>query len=180
MKYLFLILFFFLFIIGCKENNQDFLIGNSSFAHLDSTHTIVDLESVFAKDSVVLDTTSILLDSSTKNYHVFEKGGTPLFSATNSKEDSLKIKTIRILDGRYKTIEGIGLNSTFGEIRKKYTIKKILSTRQNVIITLNESNLYFTISREELPSNLKYNNTDIEIANIPDAAKIKYLMLDWE
>lgn len=167
--------------MGCKETNTDFLIGNASFANLDSTHTINDIESVFAKDSVVLDTTKFLADASAKNFNVFENGGKHLFSISNSKKDSLKIRTIRILDDRYKTVEGIGLNSTFGEIRKKYTIKKLLSTRQNVIVTLNENSLYFTISREELPSNIRYNaNIDIEVANIPDAAKIKYLMLDWD
>lgn len=180
MKYLYLICAV-LFLVGCKETNTDFLIGNTSFANLDSTHTIHDLETVFAKDSVVLDTTAFLIDTTTKNFNVFESGGRPLFAVSNSKKDSLKIKTIRILDGRYKTADGIGLNSTFGEIRKKYTIKKLLSTRQNVIVTLNESNLYFSISREELPSNLKYNpNINIEVANIPDAAKIKYLMMSWE
>ena len=128
-----------LLLIQCKkETSTDFLIGNTSFGNLNSSNVITDLETVFAKDSVVLDTTSILFDSSTKNYKVFENGGKPLFSVTNSKEDSLKIKTIRILDGRYTTADGVGLNSTFGEIRKKYTIKKLLSTRQNVIVTLNE------------------------------------------
>lgn len=177
--------FFFLiaglFFFQCKkEVNTDFLISSNSFGNLNNTDTLNDLEIIFTKDSVVLDTTSILMNSNTKSYYVFEKGGKPLFSATNSKKDSLKIKTIRILDARYKTSEGIGLNSTFGEIRKNYTIKKILSTRQNIIVTLNENDLYFTISREELPSNLRYNNADVEIANIPDVAKIKYLMLDWE
>jgi hypothetical protein len=43
------------------------------------------------------------------------------------------------------------------------------------------SDLYFTIGREELPASLRYNTeAEIEAVQIPDQARIKYLMAGWE
>jgi hypothetical protein len=42
------------------------------------------------------------------------------------------------------------------------------------------SNLYFTIDKEELPESLRFSTASIEAVQIPDDAKIKYLMLGWE
>jgi len=48
------------------------------------------------------------------------------------------------------------------------------------VIFPKQSNLYFTIDKEELPENLRFSTSDIEAVQIPDDAKIKYLMLGWE
>jgi hypothetical protein len=51
----------------------------------------------------------------------------------------------------------------------------------NVVILLNDSDIYFTISKEELPSSLRYaSSVNIEAVQIPDDAKIKYMMVGWD
>ena len=51
----------------------------------------------------------------------------------------------------------------------------------NVVIILKETGVYFTIDKKELPESLRYNSSiNIEAVQIPDAAKIKYMMLAWE
>jgi hypothetical protein len=87
---------------------------------------------------------------------------------------------IKIIDPKYKTKKGIGASSTFKEIKDNYNISSIQNSLRNVIISINSANLYFTIDKNQLPSNLRYNsNIDIDKAQIPDNAKIKDLYLQW-
>jgi len=73
------------------------------------------------------------------------------------------------------------LNSTFKEIEEKYTLGKILTSTNNVVVFIKNSDLYFTIDKSELPSSLRYaSSVNIEAVQIPDDAKIKYMMLGWE
>ena len=51
----------------------------------------------------------------------------------------------------------------------------------NILILVKESEVYFTISKEELPSSLRYaSSVNIEAVQIPDSARIKYMMLGWD
>jgi len=87
----------------------------------------------------------------------------------------------KIQDARFKTEMGIGLNSTFKEIKDKYQFGKILTSTNNVVVFIKNSDLYFTIDKAELPSSLRYaSSVNIEAVQIPDKAKIKYMMLGWE
>ena len=103
-----------------------------------------------------------------------------MLTLTPNKDSIPKIEIIRIYDPRYVTEKGVGLNSTFKDIKDKHTIKKIITALNNVVIFLKDSDAYFTIAKTELPSNLQYGNSDIEAVQIPDKAKIKYMMVGWE
>jgi hypothetical protein len=51
----------------------------------------------------------------------------------------------------------------------------------NVVIFLSDSDMYITIDKEELPESLRYAYAgDIEAVQIPDVAKIKYIMVGWD
>jgi hypothetical protein len=51
----------------------------------------------------------------------------------------------------------------------------------NVVIFIQNSDIYYTISKEELPASLRYvGSTNIEAVQIPDKAKIKYVMVGWD
>jgi hypothetical protein len=84
------------------------------------------------------------------------------------------------MDPRYTSEKGIGLKSTFKDIQDSYEIKKIVTTLNSVVVFPKGSNLYFTIDKEELPESLRFSTASIEAVQIPDEAKIKYLMLGWE
>ncbi len=161
-----------------KAPNSDFLITNNSFGKLKKEHSVKDIETLFANDSIVVDTT-IQLTASKHKRHIFEQGGKPLFTVSINSDD--EIENIQVLDSRYTTNEGIGLLSTFKEIKDNYTIEKVITSMNNVILFIKDSDLYFTLNREELPANLRYDiNAKIEAVQIPDAAKIKYMMLGWD
>ena len=59
--------------------------------------------------------------------------------------------------------------------------KKIVTSLNNVIIFIENSDVYSTIDKEELPASLRYDTSiNIEAVQIPDEAKIKYMMIGWD
>ena len=96
-------------------------------------------------------------------------------------EDSIpKIEIIRVEDPRFSTYKNVGLKSTFKDIKDNYSIKKIVTSMNNVVIFIKDSDVFFTIDKEELPTSLRYAaSANIEAVQIPDKAKIKYLMIGW-
>ncbi|MEO9511919.1 MAG: hypothetical protein ABJN84_11425 [Flavobacteriaceae bacterium] len=167
------------FSLSCEKKDTSFLISENSVGPLLSSTPVSDLEKVFAQDSTVKDISELKGLQSNK-IKVFEKGGKHLLTLTPNNDSIPKIGNIRVFDERYLTDHGIGLLSTFKDIQGKYPIKKIVTTLNSIVIFPKESNLYFTIDKEELPANLRYTTSNIEAVQIPENAKLKYLMLAWE
>ena len=170
-------------LVQCEQKSKDntFLITNSSIGKLEKSSLTRDLEIIYEQDSIVKDTAKLMVGFGAKKVDIFEKGGNLLLTLTPSSDSIPKIENVRIQDSRYKTEMGIGLNSTFKDIKEKYKIRKILTSTKNVVVFIQKSDLYFTISKEELPSSLRYvSSKNIEAVQIPDEAKIKYMMLGWE
>lgn len=171
-------LFMGIAVVQSCQKDTTFLITETSVGPLSQNTKIEALETVFVQDSIVRDT-SVALSTSTKKIDIFEKGGKHLLIITPSSDSLPKVENVRIMDKRYVSDNGIGLGSTFGDIRRQYALKKIVATLNSVVIFPEGSNLYFTIDKEELPENLRF-STKVEAVQIPDEAKIKYLMLGWE
>jgi len=169
----------FIIIHSCQKDTT-FLITETSVGPLTQSTAIKEMESTFAKDSVVGDTVQINLGASPKKIEVFEKGGKHLLTLTANSDSIPTVENVRVMDPRYVTEKGLGLKSTFKDIQDNYDIKKIVTTLNSIVIFPKGSNLYFTIDKEELPENLRFSTSDIEAVQIPDDAKIKYLMLGWE
>nr|WP_321411022.1 hypothetical protein [uncultured Allomuricauda sp.] len=167
------------FIQSCQKDTT-FLITETSVGPLTKETKASELESVFVKDSVVGDQVQIDLGASPKKFEIFEKGGKHLLTLTANSDSVPTIENVRIMDSRYVSEKGIGLKSTFKDIQNKYDIKKIVTTLKSIVIFPKASNLYFTIDKKELPENLRFSTSDIEAVQIPDDAKIKYLMVGWE
>lgn len=104
-----------------------------------------------------------------------------MLKLTANSDSISKIGIIQVLDPRFRTEEGIGLQSTFKEIKDSYAIKKIVTSLNNVIIFIENSDVYFTIDKKELPASLRYDTSiNIEEVQIPDDSKIKYMMVGWD
>ncbi|MDX1327785.1 MAG: hypothetical protein R3299_08750 [Arenibacter sp.] len=169
-----------LFFIQCNTNN-DFLITKNQAGKLEKTSTVDQLETIFASDSIVRDTTFTNIGPRVNKIDIFEKGGTHLMTLTPTNDSIPKIGIIRVYDPRFVTDKGVGLNSTFKDIEDKHEIQKIVTALNNVVIFLKDSDAYFTIAKTELPSSLQYaSSTNIEAVQIPDNAKIKYFMVGWD
>lgn len=165
---------------ACAEKNPTFLITENSVGTLQKTTTVADLETIFNNDSIVRDTMNSKIGASTKKIQIFEKGGQPLLLLTPNRDSVQTFENIQVLDDRYQSEKGISLNSTFKDIQEAYNFKKVVTTMNSIVVFPKGSNLYFTIDKSELPSNLRYTTSKIEAVQIPDAAKIKYLMVGWD
>jgi len=171
---------FVAFFIGCAEEDNTFLIAENSVGPLEKSSPISAIESIFRHDSIVKDTMSSKVGASSNKIQIFEKGGLPLLVLTPNTDSIPSTENIQILDYRYQAENGIGLLSTFEDIQDQYTIKKVVTTLNSLVVFPKGSNLYFTIDKTELPYNLRFTNSKIEAVQIPDEAKIKYLMLSWD
>ncbi len=164
-----------------KEKNSTFLITKDVVGKLDKISLARDLEVIYENDSIAKDSAIVNAANNSKKIKVFEKGGKHLLTLTPSSDSIPTIENIRIEDSRFTTDKGIGLGSTFKDIKDNYTIRKVVTSMNNVVILLKDSDVYFTISKEQLPSSLRYvSSVNIEAVQIPDDAKLKYMMVAWD
>ena len=169
-------------ITSCSTEKDPYLISKNSIGHVTDTTMIKDLIQIFKNDSIRNDISGDSFTGKFNDITILDKKGNELLEIT-PKEDldySSTPKLIRIIDPKYKTKKGIGSSSTFKEIRDNYNISSIQNSLRNIIISINSANLYFTIDKNQLPSNLRYNsNIKIDKAHIPDNAMINDLYLQW-
>ncbi|MFX0555262.1 hypothetical protein ACOCEA_00595 [Maribacter sp. CXY002] len=178
-----IITLFSLFLLAnCqKEEDKKFLITTNNVGKLDRSSLARDLELIYAEDSLVMDTVKLNFGTGASKIKVFEKGGAHLLTITPNSDSIPSVQNVQINDERFSTDKGITVKSTFKEIQDNYNIKKIITSLNNVVIILKDSDIYFTIDKTELPANLRYSaNTNIEAVQIPDDAKIKYMMVGWD
>ena len=172
-----------LLFIQCKEEINPFLISNDSVGALTRGMTIKEIDSTFAKDSIVKLYAQNEELPTQGEVEIYEKNGTKLVSispVTNNDPDAL-ISNFQFFDPRYKTDKGLNLSSTFKDIKANYKISNIETTISTVVIFLEDNDLFINIDKNELPENFRYNpNLIIDVTNIPDEAKIKYFMLSWK
>ena len=162
-----------------QDKDLSFTIRKDGVGLVDQETPFADIQSLYQSDSVVVD--SVYSMSANQRIRIFEKGGAHLLSITSNTDSIPGIGNIRIHDPRYVTEKGIGLASTFKDIKEQYEIKKVVTSLSNVVVFVKDHDLYFTIDREELPASLRYTkNVNIEEVQIPDKARIKYLMIAWE
>ncbi|WP_046758337.1 hypothetical protein [Kordia jejudonensis] len=170
-------------LASCAKKEDPFLIQKDQIGKLHKEITVQQLDSIYANDSLVKRIgEGDYVQAGDDKYLIYEKGGKQLLTITPRQQHDTneKIKTIQIHDDRFKTAKGISTKSTFKDIRENYTIKNIYNT-MNTIVVIVDSNEYFTIDKKELPEDLRYNpSLNIEAVQIPDAAKIKYFMINWE
>ena len=126
-----------------QEKDRTFSIRKDGVGLVDQDTPFADIQSLYVADSVVID--SVYSLSTTQRIRVFEKGGTHLLSITSSTDSVPGIGNIRIHDPRYVTDNGIGLASTFMDVKDQYEIKKVVTSLSNVVVFVKDHDLYFTI-----------------------------------
>jgi hypothetical protein len=171
-----------LIAMSCSKAPNRFAIEKQNVGLLTDSTQIKDLATIFDLDSVVNLSKGDKFTDRINDIDVFEKGGKLLLTLSpRSVSDSTStIEGIKVYDDRFKTSEGINTKSTFGDIKAKMKIKKIENTIRNIVIFLENSPVYFTIDKKELPAEFQFDlSKKIETTNIPDTAKIKYFMIGW-
>lgn len=172
-----------LLFIQCAEEKDAFLISNSTVGHLTIGMKIKQIDSIFAMDSIVRLNPRQNQSSTVGEVEIYEKGGKKLMliSPRDNYDPESLISNFQFFDDRYKTVKGLNIKSTFKDVKDNYKISNIETTLSTVVVFLEDSDLFINIDKKELPENLRYNpNFVIDAVNIPDEAKIKYLILSWK
>ncbi|MEH6407769.1 MAG: hypothetical protein V7767_10835 [Leeuwenhoekiella sp.] len=178
-KQIFITLFTSLLLISCNTEDP-YLITATSVGPLTQETTVDELKTIFAKEKVVDENSEEGLQSRSNAIEIYD-GDKQLLSLTPStKEKNSTIKNIQIFDERYKTSEGIGLKSTFKDIKNAYKITKIETLLSSIVVFVDDINAYFTIDKKQLPSEMQFDfSGKVDAVHIPDNAQIKYFMIGW-
>lgn len=170
------------FCSSCKKEINPFLISKHNIGHLTDSTQVKELESVFINDSIVKYVSGDEFTGNINDIEIYEKGGKPLLvlSPSQSLDSTSTFRTVKVVDPRFSTRKGLSPNSTFKDINANYKISNIQNSLRNIIISVNEINAYFTIDKNELPANMRFDmNLKIEAIQIPEEAKIKDFYLYW-
>jgi hypothetical protein len=170
-------------LAACETKTDSFAITKNSIGLLTDSTKVNALKVVFINDSISKYIGGDEFTGSTNTISIFEKGTGKLLLELdpNYALDSVStIRTVRIMDERFKNKDGLNRLSTFGDLNSKYTISSIQNTLRSLIISVDEINAYFTLNKTELPEEMRYNmNQKIEAISIPEMAKIKDFYIQW-
>lgn len=167
----------------CAKEKDPFLIGDGAIGPLTKTIKMMEIDSIFKNDSIVK-LNSIQNSIGTQGeVEIYEKGGAKLLllSPEDESDPNSTITNIQVFDERYLTDKGIGVNSTFSEVKAVYEIEAVENAINSVVVFLKDSDVFLTIDKKELPEDLRYDySAKIEATQIPNEAKIKYFMIAWD
>lgn len=182
-KYILCLVIFTFLMIGCKKEQDPFSIDKQNVGLLTDSTQVKDLELVFPNDSIVNFKQDGEFTNDTNEIEIFEKGGKKLLVLETSQpmDSTAVIKSVQIMDSRYKTSKNITTLSTFKDINDNYKISKITNLLSSVVVFVDEINASFTIDKKELPAELRFDmNITIEKIQIPEKAKIKFFFVYWD
>lgn len=179
-----LLIFTSLIILSCKQKpKQDpFEIGKHNIGFLTDSTLVKDLKTVFSGDSISKFISGDEFSGSENIIEIFEKGGKKLLELTpaNQLDSTSVIKSVQIIDERFKTDKQLSTISTFKDVVTNYKISRIDNLINVLVITVNSINASFTIDKKELPASLRFDmDLNIEASQIPDSAKLKYFFIHW-
>lgn len=169
-------------LVACEKEQDPFLISPNSIGLLSKEVKLNELDSVFAGDSIVRQMSDGEFRKSNE-IEIYDKSGKKmlLLEPVQAFDSTSTVGFIQVLDSRYKTAKGLGTESTFKDIVENYTISRIENTLSAAVIFIDDLNIYVTIDKKQLPVELRYDTqTRIQASQIPDDAKIKYFMVDWD
>lgn len=181
LKTISLLLLLSISFFSCK-NNSDFLIEKAKVGKINKTTTVGELESIFAKDSLVVNLSEVKNDEEEGSkyfrdddeYVLYNKKGKHLLTIVPiTQHDSLStIKSVEIFDNRYRTKKGVSLYSPYKDIFSAYQLS-ITNTLLSAHIDIDELNATMSIDKKEIGIN-EFNRDKIKPNQIPDLAKIKH------
>lgn len=179
--FLFLIALFCL--TSCDNEDDPFLIDQNRVGPLKKDTRVHELDSVFANDSIVRQVSEGELFRNSNEIKIYDKSGKQLLllEPVQAFDSTSTLGYIQVMDPRFETAKGLNTESTFEDIVENYNISRIENTLSAAVIFIDEINAYITISKKELPAELRYDTqTRIQASQIPDDAKIRYFMIGWD
>jgi hypothetical protein len=182
MKNVFIILATVFVLASCSKKPDHFVWNKDQIGHITKTTQVYQIDSIYSNDSIVNRIKGDEFSNGANQIEIFEKGGEHLLSLTPSEalDSTATIENIIIRDSRYKTDKGITINSTFKQIDTAYKVTGIDNMIDDAVIWVDDQNFYFSISKEKLPSEVKYDmSSTVEKTMIPDDVMPQYVFVAW-
>lgn len=159
-----------------------FSISKGKVGELTAATTVEELDRIFKNDSIV----KVLSEGAKGNdyfqdddeYKIYEKGGKHLLTIVPKQQlDSTStIKSIQIFDERFKTENGLNINSTFADINSKTKISNVETSISSATLFIDELSATIAIDKEQMGLN-QFSTQKISLEQIPDLAKIRTLVI---
>ncbi|BAO55527.1 hypothetical protein [Nonlabens marinus] len=181
MKRLFLLVLVVVVFASCEKEQDPFEWNKDRIGMLTKDSKVYQIDSLFANDSIVTSTNGDEFMNGPNAIEIFEKGGTHLLTLTPYDSDSTStIENVRVRDERFATAKGVTIKSDFKTINEAYKVGDIDNMINSAVIWVNEENFYFTISKDVLPAETKFDITaPIEKTMIPDTATPEFVFISW-
>ncbi len=170
-------------LASCGKDQDPYLIGPNNIGKLTRDVKVNQLDSIFAQDSIVKEINTGERFQRSNEITVYDNTGKKLLvlEPVQAFDSTSTIGFVQVLDPRFKTSRGLSTQSTFKDIMENYNISRIENTLSAAVIFLDDINVYVTIDKKQLPAELRYDTeTRIQATQIPDDARIKYFMIDWD
>ena len=163
---------------ACNENAM--IIDDKSVGPLMETTQVFELAKLFPGDSLA--GRRIEGDSLIGEVELYDAEGKIrlIIFPKDETDPKSELSYARIIDPKFTTKNGIGAASTFGALKNQYEVDGLNNAINAVVVSFKDTPWYVTIDKKELPENIRYDYASkIELAQIPDEAKIKYFFYTW-
>lgn len=128
----------------------------------------------FTDTSLTIKKESIKLEGDLYDiYNVYSKD-TLVFAVEPDCEDICKIWRIWLYSPHYKTMEGIGVGNTLGDLKEKYTIKSFNSEEGSVSVSVEQIDLGFQMDSKNIPDTWWSNQS---LKGLSDSLKIDLIII---
>lgn len=117
------------------------------------------------------------------NYEIYDSTGTHLLTLTPERQNKMtsKINRVLIVDSRFRTENGIGINSTYSDLLNFCTVTDYQPTIERIVLIVDSLNASFSISKKDLkPGWWDENEKDINPSKVPGDSKILGLTVWWK
>lgn len=163
---------------SCNDNAM--IIDDTSVGPLMETTRVFELAKLFPGDSLA--GRRIEGDSLIGEVELYDAEGKIrlIIFPKDETDPKSELSYARIIDPKFTTKNGIGAASTFGALKNQYEVDGLDNAINAVVVSFKDKPWYVTIDKKELPENIRYDYASkIELAQIPDEAKIKYFFYTW-
>ena len=155
-------------------------IDNHAVGPISSATSLAEVAALFPNDSLAGRRNT--QDSLVGEVELYDAQGTLRMIIFPKDENDPKstISFLRIVDPQFTTKEGLGVASSFGDLKKVLEITGVDNAINAVVVYFKDTPWYVSIDKKELPENIRYDyERNIEQAQIPEDAKIKYFFYAW-
>lgn len=162
-----------LILFSCNTTTET-LMSENRLGPLQSIDSIESVAALFSTDSITYE-----------RLGTGQLVGLSVFNNAQKKRFQLKanidqhIEVVQVFDSIFQTQKRIGVGKTVGDLKKVYTVDRVVPSIKSVSIYVKESPLLFLFDRSELPEGLKYNFDPIDPVQLPSEAVINQVIISW-